>query len=83
MPANSEKADQIAKTLHSSYVLLKEIYIRTKDEISKPVRLSAFYDTYKQYCIENDLKSCDTFDFVKRLSEVVGYFWLFDFIIHK
>jgi hypothetical protein len=70
MPANNEKADQIAKTLHSSYVFLKERYIRTKDEIIKPMRLSAFYDSYKEYCQQNGLKCVDKFDLVKRLSEV-------------
>ena len=70
MPANNEKADQIAKTLHSSYVFLKERYIRTKAEIIKPMRLSAFYDSYKEYCQQNGLKCSDKFDFVKRLSEV-------------
>ena len=70
MPANNEKADQIAKTLHSSYVFLKERYIRTKAEIIKPMRLSAFYDSYKEYWQQNGLKYSDKFDFVKRLSEV-------------
>ena len=70
MPANNEKADQIAKTLHSSYVFLKERYTRTKAEIIKPMRLSAFYDSYKECCQQNGLKCSDKFDFVKRLSEV-------------
>ena len=70
MPANNEKADQIAKTLHSSYVFLKERYIRTKAEIVKPMRLSTFYESYKEYCQQNGLKCSDKFDFVKRLAEV-------------
>ena len=70
MPANNEKADQIAQTLHSSYVFLKERYIRTNAEIIKPMRLSVFYDSYKEYCQQNGLKCVDKFDLVKRLSEV-------------
>ena len=34
------------------------------------MRLSAFYDSYKEYCQQNGLKCSDEFDFVKRLSEV-------------
>ena len=49
---------------------LKNIYIRTKAEIIKPMRLSAFYDSYKEYCQQNGLKCSNKFDFVKRLSEV-------------
>ena len=70
MPANSEKQDQIAKTLHSSYVFLKETFIRPKKGIMKAVRLSQFYDEYKEYCQHHSQKSCDKFDLVKRLTEV-------------
>ena len=34
------------------------------------MRLSAFYDSYKEYCQQNGLKCVDKFDLVKRLSEV-------------
>ena len=70
MPANNKKADQIAKTSHSSYVFLKKRFFRTKAEIIKLMRFSAFYDSYKEYCQQNGLKCVDKFDFVKRLSEV-------------
>ena len=70
MPANSEKSDQIAKTLHSSYVFLKEKFIRSKTGIDKALRLSQFFDDYKEYCQHHTLKACDKFDFVKRLTEV-------------
>ena len=69
MPANSEKSDQIAKTLHSSYVFLKEKFIRSKTGIDKALRLSQFFDDYKEYCQHHTLKACDKFDFVKRLNK--------------
>ena len=34
------------------------------------MRLSTFYDSYKEYCQQNGLKCSDKFDFVKRLAEV-------------
>ena len=73
MPANNEKADQIAKTLHSSYVFKIYIYIRTKAEIIKPMRWSAFYDSYKKYCQQNGLKCSDKFDFVEYLKKTKNY----------